>query len=102
MLTRTLSFIPFRRCACLTAACQSGGRVTVICVRKILRICDPQIGNLTMERWRMELATAAGCFQFGNLSSLAAVSMSQRRSLRYVPGISPHRSKLMNTLLRTS
>ena len=36
--------------------------VTVICVHEILRICDPQIGNLTMEHWRMELATAAACF----------------------------------------
>src|SRR6516225_2875082 len=57
-----LHLFRFAALASLTAACQSGGRVTVICVRKILRICDPHIGNLTTERWRMELATAAGCF----------------------------------------
>ena len=42
-----LHLFRFAARASLTAACQSGGRVTVICVRKILRICDPQIGNLT-------------------------------------------------------
>src|SRR5215469_9988947 len=57
-----LHLFRFAAGASLTAACQSGGRVIVICVRKILRICDPQIGNLTMEHWRMELARAGSCF----------------------------------------
>ena len=89
-----LRLFRFAARASLTAACQSGGRVTVICVRESLRSAN----------WQLDYGALAdgvghGCRLLPVRQPLkpCCCSMSQRRSLRYVPGILPHRSKLMNT-----
>src|SRR5215471_10219592 len=77
-----LHLFRFAARASLTAACQSGGRVTVICVREdSANLLDPQIGNF--DYGALADGVGHGCRLLLVRQALkpCCCSMSQRRSL---------------------